>query len=330
MGEPEDRIYIPSPSTRKAAQAAASNQHALVNLIRLIKSLEIKLAESEEDEYLNIYIIRKDWEVSALIYATQHLALNTLQTVLYARVLLDTLKQGNEQTSSATSTLSDLEISLDHIQSSYHSRLASPLPTSHLNPALIALPRSPSFTIPNGSRISSPSLTPIVQLLPITSDQTASKNVRRRRVQLEDYLVKRTREDILGDESGLLAMKPIHNFENGSSKPLEARDELLGHTVPGSALGATQVHEELSGQLADMSKRLKLNAIHFSNSLENEKHLIQDSQDVLEKNLSTTKSNKKHLSTVSRKGRSTTCLTLGIILLVMIVFIWTYLLIRFT
>lgn len=65
MEESEDRIYIPSPSTRKAAQAAASNQHALVNLIRLIKFLEIKLAESEEDEYLNIHIVRKDWEVSA-------------------------------------------------------------------------------------------------------------------------------------------------------------------------------------------------------------------------------------------------------------------------
>lgn len=77
--------------------------------------------------------------------------------------------------------------------------------------------------------------------------------MRRRRVQLEDYLVKRTREDILGDESGLLTIKPIHNFENGSSKPLEARDELLGHAVPGSALGAAQVHEELSGQLADVS-----------------------------------------------------------------------------
>lgn len=77
--------------------------------------------------------------------------------------------------------------------------------------------------------------------------------MRRLRIQLEDYLVKRTREDILGDESGLLTIKPIRNLENGSSKPLEARDELLGDTVPGSALGAAQVHEELSGQLADVS-----------------------------------------------------------------------------
>lgn len=68
MAQSAGLISTPTPSTRKAAQVAASNQHALVNLIRLVKSLEIKLAESEEDEYLNIYIIRKDWEVSVAIY----------------------------------------------------------------------------------------------------------------------------------------------------------------------------------------------------------------------------------------------------------------------
>lgn len=195
--------------------------------------------------------------------------------------------------------MSGLEKSLDHIQSAYHSRVASPLPTSRLNPALIALPRSTSSTVSNDSRIPSPSLTTAIQLPPITSGQTASKNVRRRRVQLEYYLAKRSREDTLGDESGLLAIKPIHNSENASSKSSEAHNELLGDAVPGSALGAAQVHEELSGQLADvsyllnvieayviplqMSQRLKLNAIHFSNSLENEKHLIQNSQDILER-----------------------------------------------
>lgn len=78
MAQSAGLISTPTPSTRKAAQAAASNQHALVNLIRLVKSLEIKLAESEEDEYLNIYIIRKDWEVSVAIYnpefCTEHSA----------------------------------------------------------------------------------------------------------------------------------------------------------------------------------------------------------------------------------------------------------------
>lgn len=240
MAQPEDLISTPTPTTRKAAEAAASNQHALVNLIRLVKSLEIKLAESEEDEYLNIYIIRKDWE-----------------TVLYARVLLDTLKQGNEQTSSTTSTLSGLEKSLNHIQSAYHSRLASPLPTSRLNPALIALPRSPSSTIPYDSRIPSPPLTTTTQF-PIPSNQTASKNVRRRRAQLEDYLAKRSREDTFGEGTGLLTIKPIHDSEDASSKPSEARDELLGDAIPGSALGAVQVHEELSGQLADVSYLLNI------------------------------------------------------------------------
>lgn len=96
-----------------------------------------------------------------------------------------------------------------------------------------------------------------------------------------------------------------------------------------------------------MSHRLKLNAVHFANSLEDEKSLVDSSTDVLEsklrhlsqklpgsdevaENLSATRSSKKSLSTVSSKGRGTTCMTLGIVILVLIIFIWTYMLIRFT
>lgn len=69
------------------------------------------------------------------------------------------------------------------------------------------------------------------------------------------------------------------------------RQRLMGGA---GAIGASQLHEELGGQLADvsratsicltiqMSHQLKLNAIHFSNSLEEEKALLQSSQDVLE------------------------------------------------
>lgn len=95
-----------------------------------------------------------------------------------------------------------------------------------------------------------------------------------------------------------------------------------------------------------MSHRLKLNAIHFSNSLEAEKSLLDSSQQTLESkvekraleiskadisgNLTSTQSSKKQLSAVSKKGRGTTCLTLGVILVVLIIFVWTYMLIRFT
>lgn len=62
---------IPSPempssataSARQAARAAAGNQHALINLTRLIKSLESKVLSNEDDEW-DPYASRRDWEVS--------------------------------------------------------------------------------------------------------------------------------------------------------------------------------------------------------------------------------------------------------------------------
>jgi len=47
-------------------------------------------------------------------------------------------------------------------------------------------------------------------------------------------------------------------------------------------------------------------------------------------NLVATRSSKKTLSTVSRKSRGTTCMTLGIVALVLVIFVWTYMLIKFT
>lgn len=47
-------------------------------------------------------------------------------------------------------------------------------------------------------------------------------------------------------------------------------------------------------------------------------------------NLVATQASKKQLGTVSSKGRGTTCLTLGVIILALIIFVWTYMLIRFT
>lgn len=79
-----------------------------------------------------------------------------------------------------------------------------------------------------------------------------------------------------------------------------------------------------------MSHRLKLNAIHFSNSLEEEKGMMQRSEDTLESNLAATKESKGTLSKVSTKGRSTTCMTIGVIVAVILLFVWTLMLIRFT
>ena len=47
-------------------------------------------------------------------------------------------------------------------------------------------------------------------------------------------------------------------------------------------------------------------------------------------NLVATRSSKKDLALVSKKGRGTTCMTLGVVVLVLVIFVWTYMLIRFT
>jgi hypothetical protein len=101
-----------------------------------------------------------------------------------------------------------------------------------------------------------------------------------------------------------------------------------------------------------MSSQLKRNALHFANSLEEEKAILETSQAALEGmscprsccshfvhheplpndtgNLEKTQTSKTQLSAVTRSSRGTTCMTIGIVLLVLIIFVWTYMLIRFT
>ncbi|WWC89086.1 uncharacterized protein L201_004004 [Kwoniella dendrophila CBS 6074] len=307
----------PSPAVIQAAKNAASNQHALINLIRLVKSLEARVNSDEDDLATETYAAKKEWE-----------------TVLYARALLDVLKNGNEQSSSTSGTLSKLDKELSSVESTYQIRLTSPLPTPSHNPALIALPMTPNTSNPPQSERSDP--TPPIQNLesksmpiPTSALITPTDGVRKRRSRVDEYLAQRSKSDLTGSEEGLLPLKPVIP-SNIKGKGVNSRDALLAGAGAGSGVGSAQLHEELGGQLADMSHQLKLNAVHFSNSLENEKGILEQSQDVLENNLTATRSSKKHLSSVSSKGRGTTCLTIGVVVLVMVLFIWTYMLIRFT
>ncbi|WRT66593.1 uncharacterized protein IL334_003552 [Kwoniella shivajii] len=305
-----------SPAAIQAAKSAASNQHALINLIRLVKSLDAK-ANSEEDDVLEPYAVKKEWE-----------------TVLYTRALLDALKEENEQSSSTSSSLKDLDRELASVEKSFRIRLTSPAPTPSLNPALIALPMTPNpsnpisadrlnTSIPISRSIASSVKPPSPVLVP------PADGVRKRKSRVDEHLASRSKAE-LSDSNTQEDLLPLKSIIPPKKSGPGSRDSLLAGAGPGMGIGAAQIHEELGGQLADMSHRLKLNAVHFANSLENEKSLLEDSQNVLENNLTATRSSKKHLSSVSSKGRSTTCLTLGVVFLVMILFVWTYMLIRFT
>ncbi|WVN91039.1 uncharacterized protein L203_106286 [Cryptococcus depauperatus CBS 7841] len=66
-----------SISAQKVAETAATNRHALINLIRLIKSLESRVCKQDD--------------------ARDNLA-NQWENVVYARALRDALRNGNEHT----------------------------------------------------------------------------------------------------------------------------------------------------------------------------------------------------------------------------------------
>ncbi|WVR06839.1 hypothetical protein IAU60_003875 [Kwoniella sp. DSM 27419] len=319
-------LQLPSSASLaavQAAQTAAGSQHALINLIRLVKSLETKFVSEGDEEFADDYIVRRDWE-----------------TVLYARALLEALQQGNEQTSKTASSLRGLSNSLQNVETAFKIRQSSPVPTPLANPAFIALPMTPTVSQPSSaiSRVSSPPLAaPAIPAAPVTApsvhplQESASPNhskVRNRRSRVDDYLAQRAKGD-LGSEADLLPLK--NAIQVGKTLDgVGTRERLLEGASARSGIGSAQLHEELGGQLAEMSHRLKLNAVHFARSLDNEKEILETSQQTLEKNLGATRSSKKHLSSVSSKGRGTTCLTLGVVVLVMVVFIWTYMLIRFT
>ncbi|GMK53623.1 hypothetical protein CspeluHIS016_0102090 [Cutaneotrichosporon spelunceum] len=309
-----------SPAVTSSARAAAGGRHGLINATRLVHSLA---QGCEEDTWLQV---QKTWE-----------------TVLYARALLDALRGGNEGASTTADTLDDLEHMLAHAEAAVQGsakKTKAPAPTVAL--PLIDLPSAPAEVAlldeavpakldeadvedivsppvlpPPPPKVREPSRSPSILVSPSGGElDTAS------------YFAKRRRVDEAGGEEGLLPLKTAKVDESMSAEGMRRR--LMGTRGAQSAVGSAALHEELGGQLADMSHRLKLNAIHFSKSLEEEKGMLQHAEDTLDTNLEATKKNKGTLSNVSTKGRSTTCMTIGVVIFVILVFMWTLMLIRFT
>lgn len=107
------------------------------------------------------------------------------------------------------------------------------LPQALMSPPL---PKGPSSPVLNPKQPS-----PVVSPLSSTGFNT------------EDYFSKRKREDDAGGESGLLPLKTAKT--RGAEEPTDQegmRQRLMGGSKRG-AIGASQLHEELGGQLADVS-----------------------------------------------------------------------------
>ena len=255
------------------------------------------------------------------------------------------------RSSTTAPTLKDIERTLDAVENRYKSALSSSHPSQIHIPLVQTISRQSAFTH------STRPTTPIVPA-PSRPEQRAPSPtpeppavLRQRNVpSLDAYLTSRTAEDEKGNEEGLLPIRPR------PAKEPSQRDQLIGSGV---GMGHAQLHEELEGQLADVScqflsrantnSRCRINSSstqYTSPTPSKRRRLYWNRLSRLCKvllpplyngrieltldNLTNTKSSKANLSVVSKKGRGTTCMTLGIVILVLIIFIWTYMLIKFT
>lgn len=91
-----------------------------------------------------------------------------------------------------------------------------------------------------------------------------------------------------------------------------------------------QTQEDLSLQLAEMAKQLKLNALHFTNALEKDRAVVQDAEEKLEGNLTKVKAQRSRLLVHSGKSGKTTWLVLGSMVVVLIAWVLLFLVIRIT
>lgn len=79
-----------------------------------------------------------------------------------------------------------------------------------------------------------------------------------------------------------------------------------------------------------MAQQLKRNAVHFSNSLEKDKAVVEDAQIKLEGNYEVMQKERVRLRDHRGKSWGTTCMVVGIVLLVLLVFMLMVSVIRFS
>ncbi|KAJ9099755.1 hypothetical protein QFC21_003753 [Naganishia friedmannii] len=240
--------------------------HASINLPRLTKSLAARSKRLDEE----------DW---AQVRSGQ-------STVDYARGLLKLVKEENVVD---IGKVRALETELDELAKAFERAVQSkPIPSTS---SARTLPPLPSIPLPANllAASSSPPTTSPHQLANIsTSDilpsNTPAEDSQLRKIPIREASVSlptlTKRESFLAEkeEEALLPLRPVDEAA--------ARDELLaGASRSGGAgrglRGAAQLHDELGGQLAEMSHQLKLNAVHFSKSLEDEKGILEASTEVL-------------------------------------------------
>ncbi|KJA13587.1 hypothetical protein HYPSUDRAFT_49770 [Hypholoma sublateritium FD-334 SS-4] len=296
-------------------------QHDEINLVRLVRRIEKSAAKED------------DWKPRAAEPKEQIClrAQKSLQNVKYARRLLKNIEADEfEAPSTRITYLNGIKIKLDRAEAFLKEVELSSKPESRRpSPILPTLPIPEPPRLPSSTLEVSPQASHEHSIGTLASSEPIEKSLSPRISTQGLFISPPDLEEFSPTliTSTLPSLLPSNPAETATASGF-ARNFGAVPTARGQT--STAIQEELTSQLELMAKQLKRNAMHFSNSLEKDKAVVEDAQGKLEVNHDVMQKERLRLRDHSGKSRGTTCMVLGIILLVLVVFMLMVSFIRFS
>ncbi|KAF9444861.1 hypothetical protein P691DRAFT_735883 [Macrolepiota fuliginosa MF-IS2] len=324
--------------------------HDEVNLLRLVRRLEKSIASE------------KDWDDAAANQQERVFlqALGTLQKVKFGRKLLrnleqydtDPLPKKSRQRNDIKAELDRIELFMTEVQK--RTEPVQPRPQ----------PILPNIPVP---ALSAPELDPAPDTMPeVAATDETGKREHEREMPLpldsdahEEPL--RQRESLARSPPGALStlinhtsttsppatslLSPISSLLPATPTPTSAPSFLsrsstaatstaistsASNTLNSRKQTSNALQEELTAQLAQMATQLKLNTLHFSDSLVKDKAVIEETQEKLEDNFGTMLAERFRLRDFRGKSGSTTWMVVGVVVAVLLLFVIMVGVIRFS
>lgn len=135
-------------------------------------------------------------------------------------------------------------------------------------------------------------------------------------------------DQLLSPSDTLLDTEPVSATLLPADPPSSATSSTKA--APAFLQNSSAIQEELSAQLAQMATQLKRNAQHFSESLEKDKALVQETQEKLERNHDVMSKERVRVRDHHSKSWGTTWLVMLSMVVALAGFILTFFVIRLT
>ncbi|EAU90853.1 hypothetical protein CC1G_11807 [Coprinopsis cinerea okayama7 len=310
--------------------------HDVVNLHRLLRRLEKSVQDDRE------WDLGADRGVGSSKVQIRLKAQKDLQKVKYARKLVQNVDSYDLDVEDPYGTernrriheLNDVKIRLDRVEEFLKDQVQKHTERPQRPPSILArLPKPEPIPVP----VEEPAVQPQTDEEPVasTSSQPAAPEVKQPADNLLlspsdlDNLPSAGLGDIISPPPYEPTFSGARSTATSSALPIHASGSFTNRKAF-QAQGHTSLQEELSSQLESMAAQLKRNAIHFSSNLEKDKAVIEMAGEKLEQNYDVMQKEKGRLALLNKTTGSTTWLTIGIILVVLLLFIVMVGLIRFS